>query len=439
MPRLTQANLCRRLGRLTAIQGMVLEATGLDVKLGELVDILPARGGRSIVAEVVGLRSEHALLMPYGSVDGLCLASEVVARGEAYSVPVGAALLGRVLDATCQPLDDLPFPQGLKRMPRFVEPINPLHRAPIDKALVTGVKAVDIFIPLGRGQRIGIFAGSGVGKSTLLGMMSKYTAADVIVIALIGERGREVGDFIRESLGPEGLKKAVVIAAAAEQPAVLRRQAAYTATTIAEWFRAQGKHVLLIMDSITRFALAQREIGLSTGEPMGSRGYPPSVFALLPPLMERAGNLGGQGSITGVYTVLVEGDDMNEPVADHMRAILDGHIVLSRNIAARGHWPAIDVLHSISRLAGSLRSKEQKDAVERVRGAMGTYSNSEDLIELGAYEKGSHPLLDSMIELKPEVDALLKQSPQEHHPVEKSWQAVQQLARQLSKGAGHAR
>jgi len=438
LTQLAQVNLCRRVGRLSSIQGMVLQATGLDVRLGELVDIQPARGGKVITAEVVGLRSEHTLLMPYGPVDGLSLASEVRARGEAYSVPVGESLLGRILDATCEPLDDLPAPRGLVRMPRFVAPINPLHRSPITTPLVTGVKAVDVFIPLGRGQRIGIFAGSGVGKSTLLGMMSQYAEADVIVIALIGERGREVGDFIRESLGPEGLKKAVVIAAAAEQPAVLRRQAAYTATTIAEWFRAQGKHVLLIMDSITRFALAQREIGLSTGEPMGSRGYTPSVFALLPPLMERAGALNGQGSITGVYTVLVEGDDMNEPVADHMRAILDGHVVLSRSVAARGHWPAIDVLHSISRLAGALRTPEQKAQVECLRSALGSYQNSVDLIELGAYEKGSQPLLDTMIELKPEFDALLQQTPQEHFPSPAAWQAVRQLTQRLAKGIAHA-
>ncbi|MEK6788412.1 MAG: FliI/YscN family ATPase [Pseudomonadota bacterium] len=434
---LQQTSLCRRLGRLTAIRGMAMEATGLDVRLGELVDITPARGGEAVIAEVVGLRSDHILLMPYGPVEGLCLASEVVARGETYTVAVGEQLLGRVLDATCQPLDDLPLPEGLIRKPRFVAPINPLHRAPINKPLVTGVKAVDVFIPLGRGQRIGIFAGSGVGKSTLLSMMSQYADADVIVIALIGERGREVGDFIRDSLGLEGLKKAVVIAAAAEQSAVLRRQAAYTATTIAEEFRAQGRHVLLIMDSITRLALAQREIGLSTGEPMGSRGYPPSVFALLPPLMERAGALAGQGSITGVYTVLVEGDDMNEPVADHMRAILDGHIVLSRQVAARGHYPAIDVLQSISRLAGVLRTPEQRQLVERLRSALGIYHNSEDLIELGAYERGSHPVLDKMIELKPEVDVLLRQSPDEHVAAEKAWQAVSQLAQKLNQVIGH--
>lgn len=435
---LARAKLCRRLGRLISIQGLILQATGLDVKLGELVDIVPAAGGDALVAEVVGLRRECVLLMPYGPVDGLCLASEVIARGEAYRVPVGQGLLGRVLDATCQPLDDKPVPSGLVLMPRFVAPINPLHRSPISQVLVTGVKAVDVFMPLGRGQRVGIFAGSGVGKSTLLGMMSQYADADVIVIALIGERGREVGDFIRESLGPEGLRRAVVIAAAAEQPAVLRRQAAYTATTIAEWFRAQGQHVLLIMDSITRFALAQREIGLSTGEPMGSRGYTPSVFALLPPLMERAGGLNGQGSITGVYTVLVEGDDMNEPVADHMRAILDGHIVLSRSIAARGHWPAIDVLHSVSRLANALRSDEQKAQVDHLRAGMGAYQSSADLIELGAYEKGTSPLLDSMITLKPQFDELLKQRSNEHVLTADAWKTVRRLSQQLTAGAAHA-
>lgn len=437
--RLANTGLCRRVGRLSSIQGMLLHASGLDVRLGELVDILPAQGGEPIIAEVVGLRSDNSLLMPYSTVDGLSLSCTVHARGEAYTVPVGASLLGRVLDATCQPLDDRPAPEDVVRMPRFVAPINPLHRAPISKTLVTGVKAVDVFIPLGRGQRIGIFAGSGVGKSTLLGMMSQYAEADVIVIALIGERGREVGDFIRESLGPQGLQRVVVIAAAAEQPAVLRRQAAYTATTIAEWFRTQGQHVLLIMDSITRFALAQREIGLSTGEPMGSRGYPSSVFSLLPPLMERAGALQGQGSITGVYTVLVEGDDMNEPVADHMRAILDGHIVLSRGVAARGHWPAIDILHSISRLAGALRSTEQKDQVERLRSALGAYQSSADLIELGAYEKGSQPLLDVMIELKPELDRLLQQRPDQHFLAPGPWPSVKQLAERLAKGVSDAR
>jgi flagellum-specific ATP synthase len=341
------------------------------------------------------------------------------------------------VDALGQPLDDLPLPE-LERDHRFASPINPLHRKPINEVLVTGIKVVDLFIPLGRGQRIGIFAGSGVGKSTLLGMISKHTEADVTVIALIGERGREVGDFIRDSLGPDGLKSAVVVVASAEQPAVLRRQAAYTATSIAEWFRARGKHVLLIMDSITRFALAQREIGLATGEPMGSRGYPPSVFGLLPPLMERAGALRGQGTITGVYTVLVEGDDMNEPVSDHMRAILDGHVMLSRDLAARGHYPAIDVLHSISRLAGSLRNGSQKQSIDRIRNALGTYHSAHDLIQLGAYEKGSNPLLDKMIELKPDIDRMLCQQPGEHSAIDVSWKMVDSLAQKLAKVTDHA-
>lgn len=431
LQRLTTANLCRRRGRLSAIREMVLEATGLDVRLGELVDVVPNRGGAPVAAEVVGLHSDRTVLMPYGSVEGLSLACEVIGRGEPFLVPTGEALLGRVVDATVEPLDDLPPPRGLVPQHRFAKAINPLHRLPIEHRLTTGVKAVDLFTPLGRGQRIGIFAGSGVGKSTLLGMMSMHSDADVIVIALIGERGREVGDFIRESLGEQGLKKAVVVAAAAEQPAVLRRQAAYTATAIAEEFRAQGRHVLLIMDSITRFALAQREIGLSTGEAMGSRGYPPSVFSLLPPLMERAGALAGQGSITGVYTVLVEGDDMNEPVADHMRAILDGHIVLDRRLGARGQWPAIDVLESISRLAGKLRNPQQKKALEVVRDALGLYRNSADLIELGAYEKGSHALLDKLIQLKPEIDRFLRQAPGERQSIDECWQVLNHFAAQL--------
>lgn len=436
LTRLKNSLLCRRIGRLSAIQGSVVEATGLDVRLGELVDILPGKGRASIVSEVIGMRGERVLLMPFSSTDGLSLSSEAVARGDVSRIPVGEGLLGRVLDASAQPLDGKCLPEDLEWVERQVAPINPLHRAPIHEPLMTGVKAVDVFVPLGQGQRVGIFAGSGVGKSTLLGMMSKYAQADVIVIALIGERGREVGDFIRDSLGEEGLKKSVVIVAAAEQPAVLRRQSAYTATTISEWFRAQGRHVLLIMDSITRFALAQREIGLATGEPMGSRGYPPSVFSLLPPLMERAGNLEGQGSITGVYTVLVEGDDMNEPVADHMRAILDGHIVLSRQIAARGQWPAIDVMHSISRLAGALRTAKQKDVVGRLYAGLGAYQQSADLIELGAYEHGANPVLDRMIAIKPKLDALLGQASDQFISFDQAWSAADAIAQELA-GSSH--
>ncbi|RZU38499.1 type III secretion system FliI/YscN family ATPase [Fluviicoccus keumensis] len=435
--RIGSARLCRRVGRLTAIHGLVLEATGLDVQLGELVRILPARSQEPVMAEVVGLRNRHALLMPHASVDGLCLASEVEAFGASNGIPVGFELLGRVIDASGKPLDEGPSLEGLERQHRFRAPINPLHRRPIREKLSTGVRAVDLFTPLGRGQRIGILAGSGVGKSTLLGMMSRHAEADVAVIALIGERGREVGDFIRDSLGAKGMKSSVVVVASAEQPAVMRRQAAYTATGIAEWFRARGKHVLLIMDSITRFAFAQREIGLATGEPMGSRGYPPSVFGLLPPLMERAGSLEGQGSITGVYTVLVEGDDMNEPVADHMRAVLDGHIVLSRDLAARGHYPAIDIQGSISRLSGALYHTGQRETADQIRHALAEYRNSEDLIRLGAYEAGSNATLDAVIALESDMSALLRQPSGQHAAPETSWSLARDLAGKLKRGSSH--
>lgn len=439
LDRLSKARLCSRTGRLRAIHGLVLEATGLDVQLGELVDILPARGGNSVLAEVVGLRNDHTLLMPYASVDGLCLSSEVVASGNTNAIPVGYELLGRVIDAGGNPLDDGPSLSSLNKEHRFQNPINPLHRRPIQDLMVTGVRAVDLFMPLGRGQRIGIMAGSGVGKSTLLGMMSRHAQADITVIALIGERGREVGDFLRDSLGAKGLKGAVVVVASAEQPAVMRRQAAYTATGIAEWFRSQGKHVLLIMDSITRFAFAQREIGLATGEPMGSRGYPPSVFGLLPPLLERAGAVNGQGSITGVYTVLVEGDDMNEPVADHMRAILDGHIVLSRELASRGHYPAIDIQNSISRLAGALCKDTRKEQIERVRQALSAFRSAEDLIQLGAYEAGSSALLDTMIGMEADMNNLLRQSPDQYSSPENSWAICTDFTSKLQRGMANAR
>ncbi|MCD6069503.1 MAG: putative flagellum-specific synthase [Microvirga sp.] len=431
---LSDAALVKRAGRLTAIQGMVLEAAGVDVQIGEIVEVIPARGGEAIAAEVVGLRAERTLLMPYGPIEGLCLASAVIPSGQRWSVAVGPELLGRVIDATGNPLEGAPFPSGMAQVKRAVQPINPLARRAIDRVMETGVKAVDIFTPIGRGQRVGIFAGSGVGKSTLLGMISKRASADVIVIALIGERGREVGEFLRESLGAEGREHAVVVAASSDQPAVLRRQAAYTAGCIAEWFRDQGKDVLLIMDSVTRFALAQREIALAIGEPMGSRGYPPSCFALLPPLLERAGNIEGKGSITGVYTVLVEGDDINEPVADHMRAILDGHIVLDRKLASRGHYPPIDVLGSISRLADKLWKPAQRTVVERVKATMATYQDQKDLIDLGAYEKGSNPVLDRAIELKPEFDALLRQRSDEQCQLQLAWQQAQRLAERAPGG-----
>jgi flagellum-specific ATP synthase len=431
---LAAARLTQRRGRLVALQGILAEAVGLDVRLGELVHILPAHHGTPVAAEVVGLREDRAQLMPYGPMEGLCLNSEVAATGRTWSVPVGQALLGRVVDATCKPLDDGPaLPADMQTAGRYAAAINPMRRAAIDTALATGVKAVDLCTPIGKGQRVGIFAGSGVGKSTLLGMVSRQTAADVVVIALIGERGREVGDFIRENLGEARRSNTVVVAASADQPAVLRRQAAYTATCIAEWFRDQGKDVLLVMDSVTRFALAQKEIGLATGEPIGSRGYPSSCFALLPPLLERAGRLAGKGSITGIYTVLVEGDDMNEPVADHMRAILDGHIVLTRKLAEKNHYPAIDVLKSISRLSGNLWSPEQKKQVAAIRNALSMYEDHADFIELGAYQKGANPALDRIIALRPGIAELLTQAPEALYEPGKLQSQVQALAARLAE------
>ena len=431
---LQQAVLTQSFGRICAIHGLVIEAAGCDVHLGELVEILPARGGPKVLAEVVGLRENSILLMPYRSVEGLCLQSRIRALGKALRVPVGEKLLGRVITPLGEPLDN----QGELKMDAFYpslgSPINPLDRSPINEVLETGIRPVDIFSPLGRGQRIGIFAGSGVGKSTLLGMMARHTKADVIVIALIGERGREVGDFLRESLGERGLSRSVTIVASAEQPAVFRRQAAYTATAIAEWFRNAGKHVLLIMDSMTRFAMAQREIGLATGEPMGSRGYPPSVFGLLPPLLERAGAIEKKGSITAIYTVLVEGDDMNEPVSDHMRSILDGHIVLSRELAARAHYPAIDVLHSVSRLNRALTTLAQRECVDTLRKLLAEYSASSDLIELGAYEAGSNLRLDTAIRMKPEIDDFLQQQPDKSVSCDQGWKQIAMLTEKIVKG-----
>jgi flagellum-specific ATP synthase len=428
---LARTKLSRRSGRLVAIQGVLAEAVGFEATLGELVYIKPLQGA-PVPAEAVGLREERVQLMPYGSLEGLSLACDVEASGQTWAVPVGRELLGRVLDPAGKPLDDGPaLPPGMETSGRHAAAINPLHRARIDKPLHTGVKAVDWFTPLGQGQRIGIFAGSGVGKSTLLGMVSRQTSADIVVIALIGERGREVGDFIHENLSTERRARTVMVAASADQPAVLRRQAAYSATCIAEWFRDQGSHVLLIMDSVTRFALAQREIGLATGEPVGSRGYPASCFSLLPPLLERAGNISGKGSITGIYTVLVEGDDMNEPVADHMRAILDGHIVLSRKLAEKNHYPAIDVLKSISRLAGNFSRPEQAKQVAAIRHALSVHQDHADFIELGAYQKGSNPALDRIIALRPVIDAFLTQSPAELSEPVKVETQIQALVKRL--------
>jgi flagellum-specific ATP synthase len=402
-------DLVRRSGRVSQYFGLVVESVGPDVFLGEVCEIHSRSQAAPIVAEVVGLKDGKVLLMPYGELRGIGLGSEVIATGRPVQVSIGEELLGRVIDAFGEPLDGKPLAPLKARYQVRGEPLNPLSRTRIDQVLETGVRPIDALLTMGRGQRVGIFAGSGVGKSTLLGMVARNMRADVNVIALIGERGREVLDFIEKSLGPEGLARSVVVVATSDQPALVRSRAAYVATAIAEFFRDQRKDVVLIMDSVTRFAMAQREIGLAIGEPPTARGYTPSVFAMLPKLMERCGTSDSGGSISAIYTVLVEGDDLNDPVADSVRSILDGHIVLSRELANHGHYPAIDVLASTSRLLGDLASKEERRLVQRAVAALSVYRKSKDMVELGAYRAGSNPELDAAVRLAPELDRFLCQ------------------------------
>lgn len=405
------ADFVRRTGKVSQFFGLVVESIGPDVFVGELCEIYSRIQGNPIFAEVVGLREGKVLLMPYDELHGVSLGSEVIATGKAVYASVGEELLGRVIDSFGNPLDGRPAPRLRQHYPLHPEPINPLRRTRIREVLETGVRPIDAMLTLGRGQRVGIFSGSGVGKSTLLGMIARNMNADVNVIALIGERGREVRDFIEDILGPEGLKRSVVVAATSDQPALVRTRAAHVATAIAEYFCHQGRDVVLTMDSVTRYAMALREIGLSIGEPPTARGYTPSVFAALPKLMERGGAHESGGSITAIYTVLVEGDDMNEPVADAVRAILDGHIVLSRSIANRGHYPAIDVLNSVSRLLTDLVPEEGLNLVRKTVRTLSVYNASRDLIEVGAYRSGINPELDQAIDVMSDLDKFLAQGP----------------------------
>ena len=399
-----------RRGRLLACDGLVMEAHGPEASLGELCEIFGA-GQQRIRAQVVGFRNGRVVLMPYGSLNEIQAGARILALGQQLVLPAGDGLLGRVIDAFGEPLDARGPLSNVTSVPPHGNSINPLQRSPIDTIVETGITAIDAFATIGRGQRIGIFAGSGVGKSTLMGMLAKQADVDVIVVALIGERGREVGDFITTSLGTAGLARSVVIAATSDQPPLARVHATHAAHAVAEYFRDRGQHVLLIMDSITRYAMAQREIGIAAGEPPTSRGYPPSVFTHLPRILERCGNLRRGGSITAVYSVLVEGDDMNEPVADHMRAILDGHIVLSRELADRGQFPAVDVLRSISRLMGRLVSRNEAETVREARALLATYERSKDLISMGAYQPGHDTRLDTAIRVVPRLEQLLRQAP----------------------------
>lgn len=424
------APMGRRLGRIQAFNGLVIESQGPDARLGELCEI-EAEGG-PVPAEVIGFRQDRVLLMPYGHVGGIACDSLIRATGRPLTIPVGNALLGRVVDAFGAPLDRAGPLSLTASYPLYREPINPFDRAPIDVPLETGVRAIDSLLTLGVGQRVGIFAGSGVGKSTLLGMLARQVSADVTVLALVGERGREVGDFLRDSLGPDGLRRAVVVVATSDAPALVRTHAAHAAHAIAEYFRDQGKSVLLVIDSMTRFAMAQREIGLAAGEPPTFRGYTPSVFSQLPKLLERCGRLERGGAITGIYSVLVEGDDMNEPITDHMRAILDGHIVLTRDLAARGHHPAIDVLHSASRLMSHVADEPALRAARDARRLLATYAASRDLVELGAHQPGVNVELDRAVALKPALDLHLQQKPGEQVP---RADAVARLAALVGEGA----
>lgn len=411
----------RQNGRVAQVVGLVVESTGPAARVGDLCEIHSDRARPPIPAEVVGFRNGRTLLMPLGRLDGVRAGSEVISRRRAQHLRVGRGLLGRVLNGLGQPMDGGPRLDLPDLAPINADPPDAITRPRIREPISVGVRSVDGVLTLGRGQRAGIFAGSGVGKSTLLGMMARYTSAGVNVIALVGERGREVRDFLEDSLGEEGRKRSVVVVSTSDQPALLRIKAALVATTIAEYFRDQGEHVLLLMDSVTRLAIAQREVGLAIGEPPTTRGYTPSVFALLPRVLERAGSSSrSEGTITGLYTVLVEGDDMNEPVADSVRGTLDGHIVLSRELAHRTHYPAIDVLQSVSRLMPQLVDKPHAAAAARLRETLATYAEAEDLINIGAYAAGSSARIDDARSRIERVRTYLRQAPDEPSSAEQA-------------------
>ncbi len=403
-------------GIITDVTGFLIESKGPASRLGSFCEIETAQG-KLIRTQVAGFRNGRILSIPLEEIDGLQAGDPIYARSEDSLVSVGPGLLGRVLDGFGRPMDGGPPIEAVAKYDLYAAPPGPLNREHIKTPLITGIRAIDGLLPCGLGQRIGLFGGSGVGKSTLLGAMSRQNSADVTVIALIGERNREVRGFLEHELGPEGLKRSVVVCATSDRPAPLRVRACFVATAIAEYFRDQGANVLLVMDSVTRLAMAQREIGLAAGEPPSQKGYTPSTFAILPKIFERAGAF-PKGSITGFYTVLVEGDDMNEPIADAVRGILDGHIILSRHLGAAGHYPAIDVLQSVSRVASHVATPEHLKTARKVREAMATYQNSEDLINLGAYVSGSNPKLDTSIKARDKVLGFLRQDANERAPIQ---------------------
>lgn len=417
----------RPIGEVTQIIGLIIEANGPPSSIGDLCHIYPSRHEKPLFAEVVGFRQDNVLLMPFGELGGLKPGALVVNTGKPMEVAVGSELLGRVLDGLGNPIDNAGPIHATKRYSTSGKPINPLTRKRILEPISMGVKSIDSFITIGRGQRVGIFAGSGVGKSTTLAMIARNTSADMNVIALIGERGREVREFIENNLGPEGLSKSVMVVVTSDQPALMKIKGAFVATTIAEYFRDGGRDVLFMLDSITRVAMAYREIGLAVGEPPATRGYTPSVFANLPKILERSGT-SEHGTITGLYTVLVEGDDFNEPVSDTVRGILDGHIALSRELAEQNHYPAVDVLASISRLMNDISSPEHKQAAGRLKDLLANYNKSKDLINIGAYAKGTDYKIDKAIDIMPSLNKFLTQPTDQKADFEKTIQHLIQIS-----------
>jgi FliI/YscN family ATPase len=403
-------------GTVIEVVGLVVEVGGLEAGVGDLVEVEGAEKPLSL--EVIGFRSGRLLATALGPVTGIRPGARVVHASRGTAIPVGDALLGRILDPFGVPIDGKEAPPFVDRYPAMAPPPPAMSRRTIERVFGTGARAIDALLTLGRGQRVGIFAGAGVGKTTLLGMICRASVADVNVVGLIGERGREVNEFLRDALGPEGLARSVVVVATSDQPPLVRARGAESATAIAEYFRDQGKSVLLVMDSVTRYAMSLREAALATGEPPATKGYPPSVFAALPRLLERAGTGSGEGTITALYTVLVEGDDLSDPIADTVRGILDGHIVLSRSLAERGHFPAIDVLQSISRLAPILMPKSQMRAASTLRDWMSAYREAADLVQVGAYVPGSDPRVDMAMRKMPHIDAFLRQDAHEPAPFE---------------------
>lgn len=421
-----EKNYCRKLGKVVNVVGLTIESAGPDAKLADLCRIIPDDEEKMpILAEVVGFRNSRTLLMPYENTDGIGSGCIVENLGHPLTVPVGNDLLGKSLDGLGRPSDGSAFMPSAE-YPVEAPPPDPMDRVIISEVLPLGVKAVDGLMTIGKGQRIGIFAGSGVGKSTLLGMFARNTKADINVIALIGERGREVREFIERDLGEEGMRRSVVVVATSDKPALERNKAAKTATAIAEYFRDKGKDVLLMMDSLTRFSMAQREIGLASGEPPVSRGYPPSVYAEMPKLLERAGR-SEKGSITGLYTVLVDGDDFNEPITDTARSILDGHIVLDRKLGHKNHYPAIDVLQSISRCMSQIVDRDHKKLAGKLKSVLATYNEAEDLINIGAYKAGSNPAIDMAIQKIDAVNGFLCQEVDEKFDYEQTCELLRQL------------